>query len=215
MCREWNRSEQACLSCKKEGSEECYREAPSKEGCMSPRNEDLAGPESEETLGGGDGVPVEDMCRGTECSQVETIQQSKGDEYGMLSLTFYASTSCLHVQGKSYLLWYEEYFPTLFGTAEQLFLQDPERWMSRARSKSYSNNVGQYIELYRSTSNGYETLRHDVHEAVVANLKSIESEPLAVTSTSDKEATREVFSFFFLYGKPYLFTACLLTYRGL
>ena len=42
------------------------------------------------------------------------ISPNDSEVYGSTSLTFYTSTSLLHVQGSSHILWVEEHFPFIY-----------------------------------------------------------------------------------------------------
>ena len=56
------------------------------------------------------------------------------ESYGSISLTFYATTARLHVQGSSYLLWIAEHLPGMFEQAETNFLENAGRWTTKAKS---------------------------------------------------------------------------------
>ena len=66
--------------------------------------------------------------------QFRFLYTSPNDEeqYGSLSLTFYATTSRLLVQGTSYLLWVEEHLPIIFNEAESRYTTDFGHWRTLA-----------------------------------------------------------------------------------
>ena len=57
------------------------------------------------------------------------------EHYGTISLTFYASTSRLLVQGTSYLLWIDEHLPIIYTKAERAYEEDIGKWRSLARRR--------------------------------------------------------------------------------
>ena len=62
-----------------------------------------------------------------------------GETCGRVSLTFYLSTSVLHVQGSSHLLWVEEHLPWICAEAECLHAQDTEKWEELAKQLGVGN----------------------------------------------------------------------------
>ena len=57
------------------------------------------------------------------------------ENYGSLSLTFYATTSRLLVQGTSYLLWVDEHLPAIYKRAESRYTEDLGTWRSLTRRR--------------------------------------------------------------------------------
>ena len=51
------------------------------------------------------------------------------EHFGTISLTFYANTSCLLVQGTSYLLWINEHLPIIYKKAEQTYEENMGKWL--------------------------------------------------------------------------------------
>ena len=72
--------------------------------------------------------------------QLQFQYSSPGDAepLGYVSLTFYASTSILHVQGSSYLLWVEEHMPHVLSMSEDAYKVNPGSWNDLA----VSQNIG-------------------------------------------------------------------------
>ena len=56
------------------------------------------------------------------------------EHFGTISLTFYATTSRLLVQGTSYLLWIDEHLPIIYKKAEQTY-ENIGKWRSLARRR--------------------------------------------------------------------------------
>ena len=59
------------------------------------------------------------------------FQYSSPNESGILgsvSLTFYASTATLHVQGSSYILWTQEHLPLILANADEAYRLHPSSW---------------------------------------------------------------------------------------
>ena len=56
------------------------------------------------------------------------VSPGETEVLGTLSLTFYASTSRLHVQGSSYLLWVADHLPHILAAAEDELSHDPGKW---------------------------------------------------------------------------------------
>ena len=57
------------------------------------------------------------------------------ESYGSISLTFYASTARLHVQGSSYLLWVEEHLPCIYADTEREFMTHTSKWAFLTRQR--------------------------------------------------------------------------------
>ena len=57
------------------------------------------------------------------------------EHFGAISLTFYATTSRLLVQGTSYLLWIDEHLPIIYKKAEQTYEENIGKWRSLARRR--------------------------------------------------------------------------------
>ena len=57
------------------------------------------------------------------------------ENFGTLSLTFYATTSRLLVQGTSYLLWVDEHLPLIYKRAESRYTEDLGTWRSLTRRR--------------------------------------------------------------------------------
>ena len=57
------------------------------------------------------------------------------EHFGTISLTFYATTSRLLVQGTSYLLWIDEHLPIIYKKAEQTYEENIGKWRSLARRR--------------------------------------------------------------------------------
>ena len=57
------------------------------------------------------------------------------ESYGSISLTFYASTARLHVQGSSYLLWVEEHLPCIYADTDREFTTHTSKWAFLTRQR--------------------------------------------------------------------------------
>ena len=57
------------------------------------------------------------------------------ESYGSISLTFYPSTACLHVQGSSYLIWVEEHLPSIYADSETQLMTHTSNWAFLTRPK--------------------------------------------------------------------------------
>ena len=83
---------------------------------------------------------------------------SPGDteQLGSVSLTFYASTSRLHVQGSSYLLWIDEHMPQILARAEDNFNRDPDNWLTQTESRciGVNRNRATTVQHHYNTRSG-------------------------------------------------------------
>lgn len=79
---------------------------------------------------------VTPFARGQHGMQVRFMYISPGesDHYGSISLTFYASTTQLMVQG-SYLLWVDEHLPSIYAKVESTYMVNAGNWSTLARKR--------------------------------------------------------------------------------
>ena len=70
------------------------------------------------------------------------ISPTDSAPYGTISLTFYATTSRLLVQGSSYILWIEEHLPHIYSLAQSDFMDNASKWITQARKQGVGKNRG-------------------------------------------------------------------------
>ena len=131
------------------------------------------------------------------------------EHYGTISLTFYASTSRLLVQGTSYLLWIDEHLPILYTKAEQAYDEDIGKWRSLARRRGIGVK-----RVMRQTLRGQGLLSNPMDDNAVlptsprspATLPSspntIPSSPNCLPSSSDQVSLSATVSPHVVYDTP-------------
>ena len=84
--------------------------------------------------------PTDHNKNGLQFKILYTSPDDSSNSYGTISLTLYPSTSRLHVQGTSYILWVEEHLPLILKSSEDILNSDLSRWQTIAKERGIGSN---------------------------------------------------------------------------
>ena len=108
--------------------------------------------------------------------------------YGIISLTFYPSTTRLLVQGTSYLLWMEEYRPLIYNQAHVELESDTSKWYMLARKQGAGRNRASRAA---STSSSWASSSRSASNSLGSSSRSARGLPGGLVGEHDRTSSIE------------------------